>query len=529
MSSSNPTNVGPNAAAAKSPPAVPTTAASRTAPQGQPATEAKTAGRQPATPDTNADQPQARRRESFAHLQDFAEAGKPGTASGAPPHPTQVAREAVAPATPIRTRKRPPVFRPRQPTSLREAGLTDQQMESLILKVLLLEGPQTGRDISKRLSLPFGLIEIQLKTMKLEQLLTYGKASIASDFTYELTPRGDERARSYNGISSYCDAAPVPLEEYVQSVDAQSIRKQQPCIDDVKRVFQSLELSSRMLHQIGEAVNLGKGCFLYGPPGNGKTTIASMLTNVFDSGIWIPRAISVAGEIVRIFDQVKHEPIESEASISSIVLDDIDERWVYIKRPTITAGGELKLEQLEVTTNNITGTNEAPLQIKANCGTLLIDDFGRQQFDVADLLNRLIVPLESYRDVVQLPSGRSCEVPFDMMVVFSTNMQPQDLVDEAFLRRVPISIETSNPTEDQFRNLFQTEAEAYGLQCSTEAIDHLINVHYQPEKRPFRFCQPRDILEKVSNACDFNQKPPVVTKGNIDAAIESCLAIQLAK
>jgi predicted ATPase with chaperone activity len=250
------------------------------------------------------------------------------------------------------------------------------------------------------------------------------------------------------------------------------------------------------------------------------------VTSVFGEGIWIPRAIHAANEIIRLFDPTKHEelPWGEELSINDA---RIDRRWVYVKRPTIVVGGELRLENLEVTTNEVTGISEAPIQMKANCGTLVIDDFGRQKFNIDALLNRLIIPLERRNDILNLRSGRSFDVPFDLLMVFSTNLSPENLVDEAFLRRVPFTIHAADPSEAQYREVFANVAEKFGLTYEPSVLDHLIQTHYVGSQRPFRFCQPRDILQQVANSCDFARSEKVITNERIDAAIDNCLAIRV--
>ena len=295
----------------------------------------------------------------------------------APPQP----QYATAPPTPKSSK---PQFTPREPLSFRDAGLREPQVEALVLKFLLNSGGNTGREIAQQLALPFGIMEGLLQVMKLDQLIVYRGASVVGDFVYELTERGAERARSHAAQSTYFGSAPVPLTDYVDSVEAQSVRHQKPRLGDVKRTFKSLVLGEKMQRQIGEAVNLGKGFFLYGSPGNGKTSIAEQVTSIYSEGIWIPRAIQASGEIIRVYDPTKHEVIawNEERSIGE---SRVDARWVYIKRPTIIVGGELRLENLEVATNEVTGISEAPIQLKANCGTLVIDDFGRQKFDIDQL------------------------------------------------------------------------------------------------------------------------------------------------
>ena len=417
-------------------------------------------------------------------------------------------------------------FVPREPKSFRDAGLREPQVEALVLKYLLNSGGNSGREIAQQLALPFGVMERLLQTMKLDQLVAYRGSSIVGDFVYELTPRGAERARSHAAQSTYFGSAPVPLSDYVASVEAQSVRHEKPRLGDVKRTFQSLVLGEKMLRQLGEAVNLGKGFFLHGAPGNGKTCIAEQVTAIYSEGIWIPRAIHANGQIVRVYDPTKHEalPWNEETSVSDA---RIDARWIYIKRPTILVGGELRLENLEVTTNPVTGISEAPIQLKANCGTLVIDDFGRQSFEIDALLNRLIIPLERREDVLNLASGRSFSIPFDLMIVFSTNLAPENLIDEAFLRRVPFTIRADDPTEEQFREVFARVAKGHGLKYETEVLDYLLDKHYRQANRPLRFCQPRDILQQVNNSCDFANSEKVITNQRIDDAIENCLAIRL--
>jgi hypothetical protein len=280
-----------------------------------------------------------------------------------------------------------------------------------------------------------------------------------------------------------------------------------------------------MLDRLGPAVNSGRGLFLFGAPGNGKTSIAERVTVAFGKHIWVPRAIGVDGEIIRVFDPVNHveAPLESGAGI----LDqrNIDKRWVRVRRPTIVAAGELTMSALEVTINTSTGISEAPLQMKSNCGTLVIDDFGRQRMRVEELLNRWIVPLEKHYDYLALPNGKKIQVPFDQLIVFSTNLEPKDLVDEAFLRRIPYKIEVPDPTEEEFRRLFAILCAKMGIEYRREPIDYLVENHYKRLSRPFRFCHPRDLLLQIWNFCAYRDQPPTLSNEAFDMACENYFAI----
>ncbi len=401
-------------------------------------------------------------------------------------------------------------FVPREPHSFREAGLGDRQVEALVLKFLLNTGGNTGREIANQVALPFGIVEPLLRSMKDEQLVVYRSGTPIGDYTYELTSRGAERARSYAQQSTFFGCAPVTLADYVASVEAQSLRHEKPRLGELKRTFSDLVLGDEILRQLGEAMNLGLGFFLHGPPGNGKTSVAERVTAAYGEAIWIPRAINAGGEIIRVYDPTQHEllPWNDEEDLGQ---RRVDRRWVRIRRPTIVVGGELRLDNLEVTTNPVTGISEAPIQLKSTCGTLVIDDFGRQKFDISALLNRLIIPLERRVDILNLPSGRSFKVPFDLMVVFATNLAPETLVDEAFLRRVPFTIHVEDPTETEFREVFRRTAQKYGLKCEHEQVDYLLKKHYRQGSRQLRFCHPRDLLQQVRNTCDFLGQPMEVT------------------
>ena len=351
-------------------------------------------------------------------------------------------------------------FTPIEPASFRAAGLTDCEVEALALKYLLARGDAAGREIADQLKLPFILVHELLQELKNQQLVGHRGAAPMNDFVYQLSDLGRERARRYSQHCTYYGSAPVSLDDYVASVHAQSPTMQHPTADDLHRAFAGLLLSEGMLDRLGPAINSGRGLFLFGPPGNGKSSIAERITAVFGREIWVPRAIGVDGEILRVYDPVNHEESPLEPGAGLLDQRHVDKRWIRIRRPTIIAGGELTMSQLDVTTDTSTGISEAPLQLKSNCGTLVIDDFGRQRMRIDELLNRWIVPLEKRSDFLSLPNGKKIVVPFDQLVVFSTNLEPRELVDEAFLRRIPYKIEVIDPTEDEFHRLFEHDGQS---------------------------------------------------------------------
>ena len=346
-----------------------------------------------------------------------------------------------------------------------------------------------------------------------------------NDYTYQLTDMGRERARRLSEHCSYFGAAPVSLRDYVESVTRQSLTHVHPTYNDVRKAFDDLLIDDSVMRRLGPAINSGRGLFLFGAPGNGKSSIAERITRAFGSTIWIPRAIGVDGEIIRMFDPSNHEVAPIEKGEGLIDKQHLDRRWVRIRRPTIIVGGELTMSALEVTLNTSTGISEAALQLKSNCGTLVIDDFGRQRMPVDELLNRWIVPLEKRYDYLNLPNGKKIQVPFDQLIVFSTNLEPKDLVDDAFLRRIPYKVEVKDPTEQQFRELFEVMAKKLGIEYSQEALEYLIDTHYKAKMRPYRCCQPRDLLMQIRNYCVFLSVPAKMSPEYFDIAAETYFAI----
>jgi len=416
-------------------------------------------------------------------------------------------------------------FLPIEPESFADAQLTESEVEALVLKYLLARGDITGRDIAEQIKLPFVLIDELLRSMKNDQLVGHKGAAPMNDYQYQLTELGRERAQRLSAHCTYFGSAPVSLTDYIASVQAQSLTIQNPSPSELHHAFEGLLLNERMLNRLGPAMNSGRGLFLYGAPGNGKTSIAERVTRAFGKYIWIPRAIGIDGEIIRLHDPVNHEEAPLKPGDGLLDQRKIDKRWVRIRRPTIVAGGELTMSSLEVTINTSTGISEAPLQLKSNCGTLVIDDFGRQRMSIEDLLNRWIVPLEKRYDFLNLPNGKKIQIPFDQLIIFSTNLEPRSLVDEAFLRRIPYKIEVTDPTEQEFRELFEWIAPQLGFEYRPEAVDHLIKVHYKKTGRPFRFCQPRDLLLQVRNFCAYHDRPPEMTAEHFDLAVENYFAV----
>ncbi len=328
----------------------------------------------------------------------------------------------IASSPPGDSSNQPTEFTPAEPASFRAARLTESEVEAIALKYLLARGDGAGREIADQLKLPFILVHELLHRLKSEQLIGHRGSAPMNDFVYQLSDLGRERARRYAQHCTYFGAAPVSLSDYTASVHAQSPTAQHSTAEDLRRAFAGLLLSDNMLDRLGPAINSGRGLFLYGASGNGKSCIAERITAAFGRDIWVPRAIGVNGEIVRVYDPANH--VESPLKQGTGLLDQrkIDKRWIRIRRPTIIAGGELTMSQLDVTTDASTGISEAPLQLKSNCGTLVIDDFGRQRMRIDELLNRWIVPLEKRCDFLCLSNGKKIVVPFDQLVVFSTNL-----------------------------------------------------------------------------------------------------------
>ncbi len=410
-------------------------------------------------------------------------------------------------------------FLPCSPSNLMEAGLHKNDILPLILKFLFLHGEQYGRRIADQVKLPFQLIEPILGVLKSDQLISPKNSAGLGDFEFELTPKGVEQAKLHLSRSSYCGSAPVCLADYRESVNKQSIRNCRPTFNQVKNAYRDLLVNDLTINQFGQALNSSRSIFIFGAPGNGKSALAVRAIRSIGQHIWIPRAITVGGEIIRLFDSAVHvaAPLPETDSITRSF--QADDRWIRIARPTIVVGGELELKHLDAIFNPTTGIIEAPIHVKSNCGCLVVDDFGRQQISPTELLNRWIVPMESANDYVNLPSGRQISLPFEQLLVFSTNLKPADLCDEAFLRRIPYKVEVFDPSEKQFKDLFELEMAELGFRCEEGVVDRLIEYHYKRVGRPFRFCHVRDLLLQAKDFCEFHQRPLVFRNDIAELAV----------
>ena len=417
------------------------------------------------------------------------------------------------------------VFMPRQPQTLKEAGISASLVERLVLKYLFQVGMSVSRQIAQQVKLSIKIIEPILKQLRHDKFIDLTGTTHSGDSEWGITEMGRDRGKRYSQECTYFGAAPVSLDDYICSVGAQTIAGQVVTADELRKAFDGLIINQEMLNKLGPAVNSGRGMFLYGQPGNGKTSIAERVTDAFGSSIWMPRAIYIEGEIVRVFDPGIHEEVEEQNQGGILDSQQIDRRWVTVKRPTVIAGGELTMDELEVTKNPISNICESPLQLKSNCGTLVIDDFGRQKMPVEVLLNRWIVPLEKRYDFMNLPSGKKVKVPFDQLIVFSTNLEPRDLVDGAFLRRIPYKIEVPDPSVDEFRELFGIMSRNLKFEEKPECVEYLIETHYLKVERPFRLCQPRDLLLQVKNFCNFHSQPAEISNEAFDFAVSNYFSI----
>jgi predicted ATPase with chaperone activity len=404
-----------------------------------------------------------------------------------------------------------------------ETGMPEKLLEAMTLKYLFTVGEQSGRGVARALGLPPKPVLDILQILKNSQLAYYKDTAQASDFNYALSEAGRDRARKYLDECMYVGPMPVPFAYYVESVKAQSIALERPTVENVRGAFDDMLLAPHMQRRIGPAINSGRGLFLYGNPGNGKTSIAERITRCFGMNVWVPHAIYVSGEIIKFYDPQTHDRVELDRT--AMRSNPHDERWVKIHRPTIVVGGELTMESLELQYNHFTKITEPSVQLKSNCGTLVIDDFGRQRMEPVELLNRWIVPLEKRFDFLTLSTGTKIQVPFDQLIIFSTNLEPRELVDDAFLRRIPYKINVTNPNEDEFRQIMRMMAEKFGIAYVENEVSTLIRKHYQGASRSFRCCHPRDLLLQIICYSTFHGQQPSMTEDAFDQAVENYFAV----
>lgn len=419
---------------------------------------------------------------------------------------------------------------PPQPRSIDATGLSLVSIAQLALKTLYAHGSLLGHEIADLLKLPYAtVVDDVLEHLRRERLIEVrGSTSVGkSAYRYALLQKGLARAREWMQQNQYIGPAPVPLNAYAERVRAQALAGQTISADDLRRALKLLVLSDTLINQLGPAVNSGKAIFLFGNVGNGKTTIAEALGAALPGAIWIPYAIDVAGQIIRVYDSSHHHAL-TEATASEVRSGALrylprqgeayDQRWVLIRRPVIEVGGELTLKNLNAVFDPVTKFYEAPYQLKANGGMLLVDDLGRQRVRAHTLLNRWIVPLEKRVDYLTLAGGQKIDVPFDVLVVFATNLKPEDLVDEAYLRRIRYKIHVPDPTWDEYREIFRREAAKRNIVYTEEGMQYLISEYYLKPQRPPRGCHPRDLLDGLVYLARFRNTAPQMTKEMIDMA-----------
>lgn len=418
---------------------------------------------------------------------------------------------------------------PPEPRSVEETGLNMAFLADLALKTMYTRGFLMGHEIADAMKLPFiGILDKVLDYLRREHLCEVKGASGfgESSYQYVISDEGRARARELMEQNQYVGPTPVCLEPYIKMAQAQSFAGQVVTQDALRRAFSHLVLNKTILDQLGPAINSGKSIFLFGAAGNGKTAIAEAIGTLLPGAILIPYAMTIDGHIIKIFDALHHQPIPEKLSDDETGQgirrgERYDRRWVLIRRPLIVVGGELMLENLDLVYDPTTKFYEAPYQMKANGGVFLVDDFGRQQVRPRELLNRWIVPLEKRIDFLTLATGHKIDVPFDALIIFSTNLNPEELVDEAFLRRIRYKINITDPSWEDYREIFMREAAKKGIPYSEEGLRYIVMEYYIKPKRKPRAVHPRDILDELVDIARFRGLPPALTKELMDLACQT--------
>jgi predicted ATPase with chaperone activity len=411
-----------------------------------------------------------------------------------------------------------------EPGTLSGLGVSSSVVRDLLIKTMFYRGRMTRVELADELRIAVTPVEEILYMLTRDGLATVltSETVNASSYGYALTAQGHRRAEEALARNAYVGPVPVAFQDYVSQVRAQSIADVEITRDDLERGLSSLVLADDTLRRIGWAVRSHKPMLIHGESGNGKTTVARNVGNIIGGTILVPYAVEIVGQIVRVFDASKHELIADPHADDNIdvLRPRLDGRWARVRRPVIWAGGELTRHSLELMLDPDTKLYEAPLQLKANGGTLIIDDLGRQQIPAVQLLNRWIVALESGADHLTLHTGQTVEVPFDVLLMFSTNLPPEGLADEAFLRRIRYKIEIPGPDEPEYREIFQRECALRGIAYNDDAVTHLFAAWYAG-RRELRGSHPRDVVEAVIDAASHDGRAPEITSASLDDACRS--------
>ena len=427
-----------------------------------------------------------------------------------------------------------PPFAPKEPETLAETGLPASAVERLILKILYYRGDLYGQDLSAAIGLKFSVIEELVETLKLKHHLqvkrSLGMGSVGAVFA--LTDAGRALTRDMLENTQYAGAAPVPLSQYIEQVRRQRPQEGWLTKNALMKALSGMVITEQVLSQVGPAISCGNSMLVYGKPGDGKTYLIESLNNLDAAPVFVPHAIDCQGNIVRVFDPVYHQAMaeDEESAVMAVVHEaPYDRRWVRCRRPFIVSGGELTLDMLDLRYNATSKVYEAPFQLKANNGIYLIDDFGRQRAAPAEVLNRWIVPMERRVDYLSFMTGGKMTAPFEAFLVFSTNLRPEDLGDEAFLRRMQYKMLLRGPTLNEFVRIFENICAAKSLPFERHLLDAFIEKRYRQDGKVFRRCHARDLLTHAINLMHFEKLPYQLTAQVLDRAFESCFVQEEAE